>query len=145
MFIFRLFQFRSPERDEATDARRIELVQRAVHSAIGDAEAEVKGLRTRIAKARTTVTSFLAHIEDGDPDPACRAQLSNVEQRLLAGERRLAQMNEHLVRLRELEGVAARLTSAMTSTAPPATAEATTIARAVRLEDVFPRADGDVG
>ena len=145
MFIFRLFQFRSPERDEATDKRRIELVQRAVHSAIADAEAEMKGLRIRITKARTTVTSLLAHIEDGDPDPACRAQLSNVEQRLLAGERRLAQMKEHLARLREMEGVATRLTNTMTSTVSPATAEATTIARAVRAEDVFPGTNGDIG
>jgi hypothetical protein len=41
MFIFRLFQFRSPERDQAADDRRIALVQRAVRSAVADAEAEV--------------------------------------------------------------------------------------------------------
>jgi hypothetical protein len=115
-----------------------------VHSAIADAEAEVKGLRTRITKARTTVTSLLVHIEDGDSDPACRAQLSNVEQRLLAGERRLAQMKEHLARLRELESVATRLASTITSTASLPTAQATTISRAVRADEVFPRANGEV-
>jgi hypothetical protein len=109
MFIFRLFQFRSPERDQAADNRRIALVRGAVRSAVADAEAEVKGLQTRVAKARASVTSLLAQIEDGEPPPDCRARLTPLEQRLLAGERRLAQMKEHLARLRELESVAARL------------------------------------
>ena len=111
MYVFRLFSFRSPDRDRETDSRRIALVQRAVRSAIKDAEAEVIGLRTRIAKARTSVTSLLAQIEDGDAGAGCRAELNNVEQRLLSGERRLAQMKEHLELLRELEGVATRLTA----------------------------------
>jgi hypothetical protein len=42
---------------------------------VTDAEAEVKGLQTRIAKARTSVISLPAQI-GGDPDPACRAQLT---------------------------------------------------------------------
>ena len=113
MYVFRLFSFRSPDRDRETDSRRIALVQKAVRSAVEGAEAEVAGLRTRIAKARTSMTSLLAQIEDGDPDPGCRAELNNVEQRLLAGERRLEQMKEHLTLLRELEGVAVRLTNAM--------------------------------
>ena len=112
MFVFRLFQFRSPDRDQENDKRRIALVQKAVGSAVADAEAEVAGLRTRIAKTRTSVTCLLAQIEDGDPDEARPAELNNVEQRLLAGDRRLAQMDGHLALLRELEGVAARLTSA---------------------------------
>ena len=92
MYVFRLFLFRSPDRDRETDRRRIALVQKAVRSVIKDAEAEVIGLRTRIAKARTSVTSLLAQIEDGDAGAGCRAELNNVEQRLLSGERRLAQM-----------------------------------------------------
>jgi hypothetical protein len=112
MFIFRLSQFRSRKRDHATDNRRIALVQGAVLSAIADAEAEVKGLQSRITKARTSVTFLAALIEDGDLDPAGRAQLIDFEQRLLAGERRLAQMKEHVARLRELEVVATRLMSA---------------------------------
>jgi hypothetical protein len=112
MFLSRLFQFRSSDRDQETDKRRIALVQKAVRSAVADAEAEVTGLRTRIAKARTSVTCLLAQIEDGDPDPACRTQLTNVEQRLLSGEQRLAQIQKHLSRLRELERVTAELTTA---------------------------------
>jgi septation ring formation regulator EzrA len=144
MYVFRLFQFRSPDRDQETDKRRIALVQKAVRSAVTDAEAEVKGLQTRIAKARTSVTSILAQIEDGDPDPACRAQLTNVEQRLLAGERRLVQMKDHVARLRELEGVAARLTSVMTSATPHVTVDATTVTHAVGAEDALARINGGV-
>jgi hypothetical protein len=112
MFFFRLFQFRSPDRDQETDRRRIALVQKALRSAVADAEAEVKGLRTRVAKARISLTSLLAQIEDGDPEPARGAQLSNAEQRLVAGERRLTQMKEHLARLREIESAAGDLMSA---------------------------------
>jgi hypothetical protein len=122
MFLFRLFQFRSSDRDQETDKRRFALVQKAVRSAVEDAEAEVTGLRTRIAKARTSVTSLLAQIEDGDPEPACRAQLTNFEQRLLAGEQRLAQMKKHLALLQELERVAAELTSATSTEAGRKTA-----------------------
>jgi hypothetical protein len=109
MFIFRLFQFRPPERDQAADNRRIALIQKTVRSAIEDAEAEVKGLQVRIARARTSVTFLLAQIDGGEPPPDCRARLTPLEQRFLAGERRLAQMREHVAHLRELESVATRL------------------------------------
>jgi CspA family cold shock protein len=61
MFLSRLFQFRSSDRDQETDKRRIALVQKAVRSAVADAEAEVTGLRTRIAKARTSRFAFWAN------------------------------------------------------------------------------------
>jgi chromosome segregation ATPase len=109
MFQFRQLLFRPPARDQETDNRRIELVQKAVHSAVADAETEVNGLQDRTAKARTSVNSLLAQIENGDPPLDCRPRLTALEERLRAGEQRLAQMKEHLKRLRELEGVAARL------------------------------------
>ena len=100
MLFFRLFRFRSPDRDQETDNRRITLVQKALRSAVADAEAEMKGLRTRIAKARMSLDIPRA-VRGWRPAPALGAQLNNAEQRLLAGEQRLKQMNEHLVRLRE--------------------------------------------
>ena len=117
MFLFRMFQFRSSNRDQETDRRRIALVQKAVHSAVADAEAEVTGLRTRISKARTSLTCLLARIEDGDREAGCRAELTNVERRLLAAEQRIAQTKEHLSRLRELERLTAELTTAAISEA----------------------------
>jgi chromosome segregation ATPase len=112
MFLDRLFRFRSPDRDQETDKRRLAPVQKAVRRAVAQAEVEVSGLRTRIAKARASVTALLAQIEDGDPDPAHRSQLTIIEQRLREGERRLAQMKQHLARLRELERITAELVSA---------------------------------
>ena len=112
MFLFRMFQFRSSDRDQETDRRRIALVRKAVDLAVADAEAEVTGLRTRISKARTSLTCLLARIEDGDPEAGCRAELTNVERGLLAAEQRLAHMKEHLSRLRDLEGLTAELTTA---------------------------------
>jgi hypothetical protein len=109
MYFFRLFRFRSPDRDQETDRRRIAFVQRALRSAAADAEVEVKGLRTRIAKARISLTSLLAQIEGGDPELARGAQLNNAEERLLASERRLTQMKEHLARLQEIESAAGEL------------------------------------
>jgi hypothetical protein len=51
MFQFRQLLFRSPTRDQETDNRRIELVQKAVHSAVADAETEVDGLQDRVPAA----------------------------------------------------------------------------------------------
>jgi hypothetical protein len=112
MFLSRMFQFRSSNRDQETDRRRIVLVEKAVRSAAAGAEAEVAGLRTRISKARTSLTCLLARIEDGDREARCRAELTKVERRLLAAEQRLAQMKEHLSRLRELERLTVELTTA---------------------------------
>jgi hypothetical protein len=112
MFLSRMFQFRSSKRDQETDRRRIAIVENAVHSAVAGAEAEVAGLRTRISKARTSLTFLLARIEDGDHDVRSRAQLTDVERRLLAAEQRLAQMKEHLSRLHELEHLTSDLTTA---------------------------------
>ena len=111
MFPFHLFRFAYSARDQETDKRRVVLVQKAIRSAITGAEAEVIGLRTRIAKARKSVTFLLAQIEDGDLASARRAQLADAERRLSVGEQRLSQMKEHIARLREVERVAAALAS----------------------------------
>jgi hypothetical protein len=52
---------------------------------------------------------LLAQIEDGDPNPTCRAELTNLEQRLRVGERRLAQLKNHVTLLQMLENAATRL------------------------------------
>ena len=82
MFSLRLARFCSLWRNQQTDERRIVFVQKAVLSAVADAEAEAAVLRVSVAKTRTSVTMLLAQIEDGDPNPTCRAELTNLEQRL---------------------------------------------------------------
>jgi predicted DNA-binding ribbon-helix-helix protein len=103
MFGLRRFRFRSPERNRQTDERRLARIKGVVRSAVLEAEAEFKGLRIRVAKTRSSVVSLLAQVEERDPDPACRAELTNLERTLLAGERSLAQLDDHLTVLRKLE------------------------------------------
>jgi hypothetical protein len=109
MFGLRRFRFRSPERNRASAERRLALIQTVVRSAITEAEAESKGFRVRVAQTRSSVACLLAQVEDRETDPACRAELANFEQSLLAGERSLAQLEDHLRALRKLEGRLERL------------------------------------
>jgi hypothetical protein len=103
MFGLHRFRFRSPERNRANDERRLARIRGVVRSAVLEAEAEVRGLRGRVAKARRSVMSLLAQAEDREPDPACRAELTNLERTVVAGEQSLAQLEDHLTVLRKLE------------------------------------------
>jgi predicted RNase H-like nuclease (RuvC/YqgF family) len=100
MFGLRLFRFRSRKRDQATDEQRLALIRKVVRSAVADAQAESKGLRARIASARSSVTFLIAKVDDGE---AGGAELTSLEQELMAAERRLAQLNDHLAVLRNIE------------------------------------------
>jgi hypothetical protein len=105
MFGLRRFRFRSPERNRETDERRLSRIKGVVRSAVleAEAEAELKGLRARVAKTRRGVMSLLAQVEDREPDPACRVELTNLERTLRAGEQSLAQLEDHHTVLRNLE------------------------------------------
>jgi hypothetical protein len=105
MFDFRQFVFRSPERDGETDRRRLALLQQAVHSAVESAEYESSGLRGRLEKARLSAAFLLAQMDDGVPEAARRAELANVEQRLVGAERRLSRLRIQLTILRTVEGM----------------------------------------
>ena len=109
MFGLRRFRFRSPERNRETDERRLSRIKGVVRFAVLEAEAELKGLRARVAKTRRAVMSLLAQVEDREPDPACRAELTNLERTLRAGEQSLAQLEDHLTVLRKLERRLGRL------------------------------------
>jgi hypothetical protein len=103
MFGLRRFRFRSPERNRDAMERRLALIRRVVRSSIAEAESESKGLRARVARTRRSVISLRAQVEDREPDPACRAELTNLERTLLAGEQSFAQLEDHLTALRKLE------------------------------------------
>jgi hypothetical protein len=100
MFDVRRFRFRSPERNRQTDERRLTFIRKAVHSAVADAEAESKGLRARIAKARRSVIVPVAQVDEADGTR--RADLTAIEQHLLGTDQRLAQLDDHLAQLRKL-------------------------------------------
>jgi hypothetical protein len=109
MFGLRRFRFRSPVRNRETDERRLSRIKGVMQSAVLEAEAELKGLRARVAKTRRAVMSLLAQVEDREPDPACRAELAKLERTLRAGEQSLAQLESHLTVLRKLERRLGRL------------------------------------
>jgi hypothetical protein len=104
MFGLRRFRFRSPERDRETMERRLALIQRVVRSGIAEAEAESKGLRTRLARTRRSVMSVLAQVQDRETDPACRVELTTLLNVLLSLANNKASLNwNHLTVLRKLE------------------------------------------
>jgi hypothetical protein len=103
MFGLRRFRFRSPERDRDAMERRLGLIQKAVRAGIAEAEGESKGLRTRVARTRRSVMSLRAQMQDRETDPACRAELANLERTLVAGEQSVAQLQDHFTVLRKLE------------------------------------------
>jgi hypothetical protein len=103
MFGLRRFRFRSPERNRENDERRLARIRAVVHSAVLEAESEFRGLRIRIARTRRSVMSLRAQVEIREPDPACRAELANLESAHLAGEQSLALLDDHLTVLRKLE------------------------------------------
>jgi hypothetical protein len=107
MFCLRIFRFRSPVLDRATDERRVALIQKVVRSA--EAEAEAKGLRASISRLRRSAIFLVEQVDDGEPDPSRRAELTTFEKHLIANERRLAQLKDHLAALRSIELAAARM------------------------------------
>jgi hypothetical protein len=101
MFSPGLFRFRSPERNRVVDNRRFALIQRAVRTALSEAEAEATGLGARVAKARRALIFLSEQVEvesNGGLD------LENIERSLLAAEGRLEELGDHIKVLRELEG-----------------------------------------
>lgn len=102
MFGISLLSFRSPQRNQETDRRRLSEIWRAVNLAISGAESERKGLRTRIEKARRSA-AFLADIEDSDLSG--QAKLKTIERYIADAEARGRQLKDHVEHLRKIEGV----------------------------------------
>jgi hypothetical protein len=69
MFGFRIFRFRSLERDRTTDERRVALIQKVVLFAVAEAEGEAKRLRVRISKVRSSAIFLVEQVDDHEPDP----------------------------------------------------------------------------
>ena len=105
MFGLSLFSFRSPQRDQETDRRRLSQISRVVNSAISHAQIESKGLQARVAKARGSAV-FLVENDGGESDPASHAKLKTVERYVAVAGERVAQLKDHLEHLRRIEAAA---------------------------------------
>lgn len=103
------FRFRSPERDKEGDTARISSVRRAIESAVLRAEDEMNGLSRRVEQGRTEA-AFLCGNEIsggafGDREAAQERKLRIAEERLRSGELRIAELRDHLAKLRAVEDV----------------------------------------
>jgi len=97
-------RFRSADRDTKSDAARIATIERALRSAIGEAETERSGLERRIADAKSQLAGLIGNEafeymdrEDGDED-----KLVAAERRLISAEKRIRALTTHLDHLKRV-------------------------------------------
>ena len=97
------FRFRSTQHDAGFDRARLTRIHQTVRSAVKDAERELNGLRARLEEARQSAALLLANMESGDRDQSHDFKLKSVEERLLAAEKRIRELKDHLVALQRIE------------------------------------------
>ena len=119
MFSPRLFRFRSAERNREADNRRFALIQRAVRTALAEAEAEASGLSARIEKARRALIFLKEHMDAEMSQPTSDVELVSIERNLLAAEGRLEQLRDHIVVLSRFDEAASARRISPTDQAGP--------------------------
>ena len=100
------FRLRSSIRDENTDARRLNAIERCISQAIAEAQSERDGLQRRIETARRNAGALLGNdtSEYFHRDPESEQQLFEAERNLIAGEKRIRQLEAHLSHLSRYKG-----------------------------------------
>jgi hypothetical protein len=101
------FRLRSSGRDQNADARRLSSIERALSLAIADANSEKEGLQRRLNSARHKASALLGNgtLESSDREPQHEQLLTEEERDLVAGGKRIRQLDahiKHLARLLEL-------------------------------------------
>ena len=111
-FVVQLFSFqvRAPLRDKNVDDARIALITSAIQSALTGARKEQDGLRRRLNDARAQAAFFFEAEDDeySNRSESMERHLREIESRLTAAEQRLKQLDEHLMKLHELDSVLKR-------------------------------------
>jgi hypothetical protein len=105
MLIFRLLRFRSLQRDMETDQARLVLVKRTVRSSITNAQRELNGVRSRLENARQLGALHQANMDNGRAEEPQGSDLAGVQERLVAAEKRVAQLMRHLAALHRIESI----------------------------------------
>jgi hypothetical protein len=103
LFLYPEFRFRLRDRDKEGDKARLASIHVSVRSAILNVESELGGLRTRLDDARRSSATLVA--TTGSRNDEESNGTASVEVRLLAPERRLEELKDHLAALRRIEGV----------------------------------------
>ena len=98
------FRLRSLARDESADARRLSAIERALLDAIGDAELEKSGLSRRLEIERGRAAALLGNETPEHPDRDAKSErmLVGAGQNLIAGQKRVRQLDAHLEHLGRL-------------------------------------------
>ena len=97
-----LFRSRSPERDRETDQARLAHIHQTVRTCVTNAESELTGLGARLEKARHSASMLVGNIDNSEHDEASRSELRSAEERLLAAERRIVQLKDHIAALQRI-------------------------------------------
>jgi predicted nucleic acid-binding Zn-ribbon protein len=97
-----LFRSRSPQRDRETDQARLARIHQTVRTCVTNAESELNGLRARLEKAQHSASMLVGNIDNNEHDEASRSELRSAEERLLATERRIVQLKDHIAALQRI-------------------------------------------
>jgi hypothetical protein len=112
MFLFRAkstARFRSAGRDRETDERRLAEVKSAVRRVLEDAQRERSALGERLEEARTRAT-ILAGTDTYEHEvrpPEKTAELAESEAEMRRAERRLLDLDRHILKLQRIEDTVA--------------------------------------
>jgi hypothetical protein len=93
-------RFRSRERDQETDRGRLASIRESVLSTISSAQNELRGLQARVERARQSAATLTTTGKDEEFGENERA---SSEIRVLAPERRIEELKDHLAALRRIE------------------------------------------
>jgi arylsulfatase A-like enzyme len=102
LFLYPEFRFRSRDRDKDTDKARLARIHDGVRSAISNAEQELGGLQARLERSRQSAETLVTTDNRDHADPEANGPAS-VQFRLLAPERRVEELKNHLAALRRIE------------------------------------------
>jgi hypothetical protein len=100
LFLYPEFRFRSRERDQETNRGRLVSIRESVLSTISSAQNELRGLQAPMERARQSATTLTPTGEDKEFGENERA---SSELRVLAPERRIEELKDHLAALRRIE------------------------------------------
>jgi hypothetical protein len=104
LFLYPEFRFRSRDRDNGTDKARLATIHECVRSTIANAESELDGLRVRLEYARQAAAALLEKANgQNDKEHPEKTDQTSVEVRLIAPERRMEELRDHVAALRRIE------------------------------------------
>ena len=104
------FQVRSAERDEQTDRERLRSVSRTIESAIASVQKEKGTLQTRVDTARdlAALSAGTAYDEYLTRETIDTARITEYERQMLAGEKRIGELERQLGGLEATQELFAR-------------------------------------